>query len=54
VKGFGRRPFVTVGRGAGAGVQKPPKETAGRKDAKGATYGDLRVADGAPGSVLKR
>jgi hypothetical protein len=31
VKGFGRRPFATVERGAGAGVQKPPKEeTAGR------------------------
>jgi hypothetical protein len=32
VKGFERRPFATVWRGAGVGVRKPPKkETAGRK-----------------------
>ena len=56
VKGFGRRPFATVGRGAGAGVQKPPKEETAGEEGRclaGATYGDLRVGDGAPASTLK-
>ena len=49
LKGFGRRPFAGARAGRGAGVRKPRKEeTAGRRGAVwlGATYGDLKVADG--------
>lgn len=54
VKGFGRRPITDGGAGFGAGVRKPStEETAGRKGAGWAvtTYGDLKVAAGAPGEV---
>src|SRR5271166_5861659 len=49
LKGFGRWPFAGARAGRGAGVRKPRKEeTAGRRGAVwlGATYGDLKVADG--------
>src|SRR5271165_5264633 len=49
LKGFGRWPFAGGRAGRGAGVRKPRKEeTAGRRGAVwlGATYGDLKVADG--------
>ena len=32
----------------------PRRKPRGGRALEGATYGDLRVADGAPGSVLKR
>src|SRR5271166_1243713 len=51
LKGFGRWPFAGARAGRGAGVRKPRKEeTAGRMGAAwlGATYGDLKVADGSP------
>jgi len=48
-EGFRTPALCDGGARRGAGVRKPPKEeTAGRKGAvlRGATYGDLRLADG--------
>jgi hypothetical protein len=49
-------PYETVVRNAGPAFESPLKEeTAGRRGSgRARTYGDLRVADGAPASVLER
>ena len=56
-EGFGRRPVPGRSCAMWAGVRKRPKEeTAGRKGAVwlGATYGDLKVADGGRALALER